>query len=120
GNRTRVWQKMGARVIAVEPQPVLYEFLRKRFDRNPSVELLQIAVGKHLSSAVLNISSRHPTLSTLSDNWMEIISRFQTGVKFDRKITVQVLTLDNLIENMVCLLSAKLMLKDLKKRYYWA
>lgn len=98
GNRTSSWLKMGAKVIALEPQPALFEYLKKRFHGKADVEVLPLAIGKESGTACMHISSRHPTLSTLSNDWIATIAAFQPEVKFSQKVMVEVSTLDHLIE----------------------
>ena len=100
GNRTASLRKLGARVVAVEPQPVLINYLASRFDRDPDVILIPKAVGSRPGNARLHISSRTPTVSSLSQEWIrsvKLASSFH-DVRWDEEITVQVTTLDALLE----------------------
>ncbi len=97
GNRTKAWLSLGARVIAIEPQPAFVDLLRKKFNEKAGVEVLPLAVGKERGRARLRISSRFPTVSTLSGEWMQVIRAEQPSVQFDRSVEVEVTTLDSLI-----------------------
>lgn len=97
GNRANTWARMGANVIAVEPQPVFVEFMTKRFRNLNNIQILAAAVGSTSNKAFLHISTGHPTLSTLSGEWMGTIKDFQPAVHFNQKIQVEVITLDEMI-----------------------
>ena len=45
GNRLRVWDALGAHMIAVEPQPALQRCLQRLFGNNPRVVLVDQAIG---------------------------------------------------------------------------
>lgn len=99
GDRTRAFLRLGARVIAVEPQPLFADFLQRVFGRNPRVTVVRCAVGRKEGKAVLHVSDRTPTVSTLSSTWIERVrqaSRF-SGLTWDREIPTPITTLDALI-----------------------
>jgi FkbM family methyltransferase len=99
GNRSDAWISLGARVIAVEPQPACISFLKKKLAGNPQFSLIEKAVGKQKGKAVLHISSLTPTVSTLaSADWRNMIND-STGfeVSWDEKLEVEVITLNDLI-----------------------
>jgi len=99
GNRMRVWLALGARVVAVEPQPHLFSWLQWLYGRHPRVTLLQTAVAAQSGTATLHISSRTPTVSTLSTSWIQSVQPDPSfaWVKWDKTVPVPVLTLDELI-----------------------
>jgi FkbM family methyltransferase len=99
GNRIRVWRGLGARVVAVEPQPEMMRWLQRLYGRSPQVTLLQTAVGAMPGSATLHISSRTPTVSTLSASWMTAVQQDPSfaSVTWDEQVTVPVITLSELI-----------------------
>ncbi len=99
GNRLRVWRQLGARVVAVEPQPLLFNWLNSVYGRSPQVTLLPQAVGAAPGEATLHISQRTPTVSTLSAGWMEAVQGDESfaAVDWDTAVTVPVITLDELI-----------------------
>ena len=45
GNQLRVWSRLGARVVGVEPQPACMRFLKRCYRRHPSITLVEQAVG---------------------------------------------------------------------------
>ncbi len=99
GNRSRTLLSVGARVVALEPQPLLGDFMQG-FLSSPQLTLLRMAAGRQEGSIDLHISSRHPTVTSTSRSW---ISQVQDTagfrkVKWDRIERVEVTTLDILIE----------------------
>ena len=99
GSRTRSLLANASHCVAVEPQPVFAELLQKMFAKNSRVSLVTDAVGREQGEARLHVSSRHPTVSTLSSDWLSRVAP-TTGfeaVKWDKEVTVNVTTLDLLI-----------------------
>jgi FkbM family methyltransferase len=100
GDRVQSWTDLGARVVAVEPQPHLMAVLRRLYGHCPAVALVQGAVGAEAGMAELLINRRNPTLSTLSAEWAATVAaspRFP-GERWDERIEVRVTTLDALIK----------------------
>jgi FkbM family methyltransferase len=99
GNRVRSWLALGARVVAVEPQPDFVRLLRALYGRNPRVAIVPAALGREAGSGTLLVSERHPTVTTMSQRWVDDVSadpRFGT-VRWDGAERVEVLTLQSLI-----------------------
>ncbi|WP_211103888.1 FkbM family methyltransferase [Skermanella pratensis] len=99
GDRVRAWRDLGARVVAVEPQPHLAAVLDRFHGHDPSVTLVPAALGAAPGSAELLINRRNPTLSTLSAEWAAEVAaspRFP-GERWEERVTVEVTTLDALI-----------------------
>jgi FkbM family methyltransferase len=99
GNRIAAWTRLGARVVAVEPQPHLIVWLKRLYARNAQVRLLQSAVGAKTGEATLYSSRTNPTVGTLSATWLAAVSREGSFAKvdWDERETVPVMTLDHLI-----------------------
>lgn len=100
GNRIRAWRTLGAQVVAVEPQPLLMQTLRRRYGQDSRITLEEKAIGAEPGEATLFISTRTPTVTTLSRDWISQVQKdpsFQ-AVAWDREVTVPVTTLDALIE----------------------
>jgi len=99
GSRVRAWRKLGARVVAVEPQPDCLRVLRLFFGRDKGVTIFPGAVGAEPGTARLALSSATPTVSSMSTNWMETVSEDDSfrKVRWDRSVEVTVSTLDELI-----------------------
>lgn len=100
GNRLQAWRTLGAQVVAVEPQPLLMQTLRRRYGQDSKITLEEKAIGAEPGEATLFISTRTPTVTTLSRDWISQVQKdpsFQ-AVEWDREVTVPVTTLDTLIE----------------------
>jgi len=99
GNRVRAWRGLGARVIAVEPQPDFARLLRLLFGRDRNVTIVAKALGAKAGTARLGISTATPTVSSLSPGWIESVAtdRSFARVRWDRSVEVEVTTLDDLI-----------------------
>jgi FkbM family methyltransferase len=99
GNRVRCWRQLGARVVAIEPQPDFVAMLRFFYGRDENVEIVPLAVGRCAGTAELLISERTPTVTTLSRSWAEAVRadpRF-ANVSWSRGERVDVVTLETLI-----------------------
>ena len=99
GNRTRAWRHLGARVVAVEPQPDFYKLLQRLFGRDNQVALESCGIGAEAGQGTLFISSKTPTVSSCSKDWVDDAqeaSRF-SSVRWDSKLQVEMRTLDELI-----------------------
>ncbi len=99
GNRTRAWRQLGARVVAVEPQPDCLRVLHRLFAKDGSVTVLPVAVGQAEGEAQLLVSARTPTVTTLSADWAERVGATPAfrGVRWAGGLRVPVTTLDALI-----------------------
>ena len=99
GSRVRSWRRLGAHVIAVEPQPGCLRVLRLLYGRSRAVEIVAVAVGAEPGTATLSVSSRTPTVSTLSHAWIDQVTadRRFAKVRWDHGVEVPVTTLDALI-----------------------
>jgi FkbM family methyltransferase len=99
GSRVRAWRQLGARVIAIEPQPDLVRILRLFFGRDRGVTIVPTAVGAQGGRARLALSTATPTVSSMSPDWIESVSTDRTfaRVRWDRVVEVEVATLDDLI-----------------------
>lgn len=99
GSRVRAWRRIGARVVAVEPQPDCLRVLRLLYGRSPAVRIVPSAVGARAGRARLAVSSATPTVSTMAPAWIDEVTRDHrfARVRWDSSITVPVTTLDELI-----------------------
>ena len=100
GSRVRAWRRLGARVIAVEPQPDCLRVLRLFFGRDRGVTIVPTAAGARAGRARLGVSTATPTVSSMSTGWIESVAadRSFASVRWDRSVEVEVATLDDLIE----------------------
>lgn len=99
GSRVRAWRRLGARVIAVEPQPDCLRVLRLFFGRDRGVTIVPSAAGATAGRARLELSTTTPTVSSMSPDWIQSVTadRRFARVRWDRSVDVAVLTLDYLI-----------------------
>jgi FkbM family methyltransferase len=99
GNRLRVWDALGARMVAVEPQPALLRCLQRFFGGRANIVLVDQAIGAQPGVATLHISTRTPTVTTLSQEWIGHVKQDASfsAVQWDQQVTVPVTTLDALI-----------------------
>ncbi|MEM7656721.1 MAG: FkbM family methyltransferase [Bacteroidota bacterium] len=100
GNRTDAWLRLGAKVVAVDPQPVCIEYLLKHFGDHPNFTLEQKAIGEVPGQMKLHISEKTPTITTLAgQDWQQAIQdKTSYKVSWDQSIPVEVITLDQLIK----------------------
>lgn len=100
GSRVRAWRRLGARVVAVEPQPDCLRVLRLLHGRDADVTILPVAVGAAAGRARLQVSTATPTVSSLSRDWIDHVTaadeRF-ARVRWDQSVEVDVVTLDDLV-----------------------
>lgn len=99
GDRTTHFLKLGARVVAVEPQPLLLAALKRRFGKNPRVVLVAAALGAARGRAELAIDPMNPTVATLSREFVAQAgkSRGFRRTRWRERVAVDVTTLDALI-----------------------
>jgi FkbM family methyltransferase len=99
GNRVRAFRRLGARVVAVEPQPDFVRLLQAFFGRDPQVTIVPAAVGRAPGEATLLVSERTPTVTTLSAEWAQRVAADPSfrGVAWRPGARVPVTTLDALI-----------------------
>jgi FkbM family methyltransferase len=98
GNRTGPLLHLGANVVAVEPQPLCIEALRRQFGTNPRFTLEACALGPEPGEAKMRVADSH-VVSTLSD---EMIKRTResgrfSNISWSREITVPLRRFDDLI-----------------------
>jgi membrane glycosyltransferase len=99
GDRIAAFRRLGARVVAVEPQPLLAKTLKLLFGRNRSVAIEAVAVGRSGGELMLRINLDNPTVSTASDAFIEA-ARGAPGWQHEQwidRVAVPMTTLDALI-----------------------
>jgi FkbM family methyltransferase len=99
GNRINVWNRLGARIVGVEPQPACMRLLRRLYGRAPNIHLVEEAVGAQPGQMTLHVSPTNPTVSTLSTEWIDAVRQVESfaAVRWEESVTVTVTTLDELI-----------------------
>lgn len=99
GNRIRAWRSLGARVVAIEPQSSCMRFLQCWYGSDPAVTLVDSAVGAKQTSLPLLVSVANPTVTTLSQEWIDAVRQDGSfaDVKWEAADRIEVTTLDQLI-----------------------
>jgi FkbM family methyltransferase len=98
GDRTASFRRLGARAVAVEPQPRLARLLRLLFGRDPGVVRIAALVGAEPGEAVLRINTANPTVATASDAFVAAADGAAgwEGQVWDEELRLPVTTLDAL------------------------
>jgi FkbM family methyltransferase len=99
GDRVAAFRRLGARVVAVEPQPALARTLRLLFSRDKSVTVVESAVGRKAGAVALKLNLDNPMVSTASEAFIAASHGAPgwEGQHWIRTIQVPVTTLDALI-----------------------
>lgn len=96
GNRTEAFLELGAKVVAIEPQPKPLKFLKRRYKDN--VLIIDNALGETEGQITLYISNSS-SLTSASKDWVDKVSKGRfSGSSWNDEISVSVTTLDRLIE----------------------
>jgi len=98
GDRTACFRRLGARAVAVEPQPRLARLLRLLFGRDPGVVRVAALVGRTAGEAVLRLNAANPTVATASDAFVAAADGAPgwEGQSWDAELRLPVTTLDAL------------------------
>ncbi len=102
GDRTQAFRGLGARVVALEPQPAVRRWLELLVGRSRDVSVRAEAVGRAVGTARLALSHGTPTVSSLAEDWPSTLPTKDAGfrdVRWDESLEVPVTTLDALIEH---------------------
>src|SRR6185369_7663112 len=67
GDRVAAFRRLGATVVAVEPQPAIANMLGVFYARDSNVVVERKAVGRHTGEVRLMINTDNPTVSTASN-----------------------------------------------------
>lgn len=99
GDRVSSFRRLGARVIAVEPQPGPARALAIIHGRDPDVVLIRAAVSDCAGELMLKVNSDNPTVSTASLEFIAAADRARgwEGQSWDAELRVAATTLDALI-----------------------
>jgi FkbM family methyltransferase len=100
GDRIAAFRRLGARVVAIEPQPALVKALRLLYGRDRCVTIEPLAVARSSGIADLKLNLDNPTVATASDAFVEATHDVPgwEGQSWTKTIRVPVVTLDALIE----------------------
>ena len=99
GDRVASFRRLGARVVAVEPQPAVVALLRLFYGRRADIAIEAAAVGRLAGRISMMINAENPTVSTLSPAFVSA-ARDAPGWEnqnWRKSVSVPVTTLDALI-----------------------
>ena len=98
GNRTSIFSRLGANVVAVEPQAKVFSYLKRRFKNDPRVILVQAALGDSETWTEIRVSRSH-VFSSISHEWIDIVKNGRLrDVRYAGSEKVRMTTLDKLID----------------------
>ncbi len=99
GDRVGSFRRLGARVVAVEPQPALALTLKALYGRDRNVTIERVAAGRSTGTIRLRINVDNPTISSASDAFIRAADGASgwEGQVWDKEIEVPLTTLDALI-----------------------
>jgi FkbM family methyltransferase len=100
GDRVASFRRLGARVVAIEPQPALVRVLKLIYGRRADIAIEAVAVGRAAGAASMMINADNPTVSTASAEFVNAARGAQgwETQRWTRSLPVPVTTLDALIE----------------------
>jgi FkbM family methyltransferase len=98
GDRIGAFRRLGARVVAVEPQPALVSTLKLIYGRDRAVAIEPVAVGAATGTIDLKLNVDNPTVSTASEEFLRAAEGAVgwEGQAWTRTIRVPLVTLDAL------------------------
>jgi FkbM family methyltransferase len=98
GDRIASFRRLGARVVALEPQPGPARALRLLYGGDPNVSLVAAAAGDAEGEITLHVNSANPTVSTASAAFIDAAEGAHgwEGQAWDASVTVPCCTLDGL------------------------
>ena len=99
GAKTDVYLQKGASIVCFEPQPECARALREKYYGNPRVSIEERGLADKPGTMRLSICTEAHTISTFSDQWKT--GRFGE-YSWDKEVTVEVSTLDEMIERYGC------------------
>jgi FkbM family methyltransferase len=99
GDRIGAFRRLGARVVAVEPQPALVRTLKLIYGRDHGVTIEPVAVGASAGTLELKLNLDNPTVSTASRDFLDAARGAPgwEGQAWTRAVEVPVTTLDALV-----------------------
>jgi FkbM family methyltransferase len=99
GDRVASFRRIGARVVAVEPQPAMVRALRLLYGRSKSVTIEALAVGRAAGRAPMLINVDNPTVSSISAAFVKAADGAPgwEDQRWNETVEIEVTTLDTLI-----------------------
>jgi FkbM family methyltransferase len=100
GDRIAAFRRLGARVVAAEPQPALVKTLRLLYGRDANVRIEATAIGRQSGEVELSVNIDNPTVSTASGDFITAAAGAPgwQGQTWGKTLRVPLTTIDMLIE----------------------
>jgi FkbM family methyltransferase len=97
GDRAAAFARLGARVVALEPQPAIARFLRIR---HRGIAVVQAAAGARRGRVLLHVNAANPTVSTASEAFLRAADGAAgwDGQVWNARISVPCTTLAALVQ----------------------
>lgn len=99
GDRVGAFRRLGARVVALEPQPLCFRALQALYGDDADVALVDAACGAREGAISLRVNSANPTVTTASQDFVTAADGAPgwEGQTWDTTLDVRMTTLDALI-----------------------
>jgi len=99
GNRVASFRRLGARVVAVEPQRAMVRALRLLYGLSKSVAIEAVAVGREPGRARMLINADNPTVSSVSAAFVHAAQGASgwESQRWSETVDIDLTTLDRLI-----------------------
>ena len=96
GARAKIFRRLGAKVICLEPQQECLKILNSLFKNDKNVQIVGSAVGANVGTGELTMSVHNDLIASLSDKYVNE-SRFAKDFAESKTQQVSITTLDELI-----------------------
>lgn len=97
GDKSNILLQLGARVVAFEPQPNCVKYCSSRFNGNDNFIINNIGLDATKGKTILYEANAN-TLSSMSEDFINVVKKERfINYSWDKKISVKVDTLDNMI-----------------------
>ncbi|HEY8471700.1 MAG TPA: FkbM family methyltransferase [Natronosporangium sp.] len=99
GDRIGSFRRLGARVVALEPQPLCVTAIRRLYGDDDAVTLVPAACAATPGTVTIHLNSANPTVSTVSPEFIRAADGAAgwEGERWDDTVEVPAVTLDELI-----------------------
>jgi FkbM family methyltransferase len=101
GDHIASFRRLGARVVALEPQPLCTRAIRSLYAGDDQVTLVEAACGAAPGTTTMHINTANPTVSTTSPHFLHAADGAAgwEGQVWDSEIEVPTTTLDALVSD---------------------
>lgn len=100
GEKTDIFLRLGAKVVAVEPQESCWRVIKQRFHNKQDIFIEPIVLSESEGYKTLYVD-KSPTISSISTDWIKAVKesgRFSDSHKWSYNIQVKSSTLDDLMK----------------------